>query len=71
MRIYQITPLGRRVAGSIKAGDTPAMKVLRYLAMMGSASKDQIQNYTGLDDTNLGMAIRKLRSRGNPFITEV
>jgi hypothetical protein len=38
---------------------------------MGSASRDQIKNYTGLDDATLGMALRKLRSRDNPFIAEV
>lgn len=71
MKIYQITPLGQRVAGSIHAADTPAMKVLRYLRAVGSASKDQIQNYTGFDDATLGQAIRKLRSQRNPFIVEV
>lgn len=71
MKIYQITPIGRKVAASIYAADTPAMRVLRYLRSMGSASRDQIKNYTGLDDATLGMALRKLRSRDNPFIAEV
>ncbi len=71
MIIYQITPLGQRVASSIHAADTPSMRVLRYLRSVGSASKDQIQNYTGLDDATLGQALRKIKSQRNPFIVEV
>lgn len=69
MKIYQITNLGIRLARSIKNPDTPTTKVLNYLDNRGSATTDQIVNYTGMDGGTVGNALRKLK--GMNVVSEV
>lgn len=64
MKIYQITNLGIRLARSIKNPDAPTTKILVYLDNRGSATTDQIINYTGMDGGTIGSAIRKMKGMG-------
>ena len=61
MRVYQLTPEGKKIARSVNDTGSGAWKVLRYLDRVGSATTDQIAQYTGLQGQELASAIGQLK----------
>ena len=60
MKIYSITDNGARAAKSVHNPSTGAYRVLYYLARVGSATTEQIQTGTGLDDSDMRVSLSLL-----------
>lgn len=64
MTVYSLTPEGKKIARSVNDTGSGAWKVLRYLDRVGSATTDQITQYTGLQGQELASALRVLKRKG-------
>lgn len=64
MRIYQITPLGKRLARTTNNPDTPNWRILHYLDHPGYATSDQISLGTGLDENTALGSLSLLKRKG-------
>jgi len=61
MKIYEITADGARAARNIHNPSSGAYRVLNYLAKVGKATTEQVQNGTRLDDVDLRVSLSALR----------
>ena len=64
MRIYSLTPLGKRMARSTMSQDSPGWRVIHYLDKVGQSTSEQVAQYCGLTHIQAGMALRKLQQKG-------
>lgn len=64
MTVYSLTPEGKKIARSVNDTGSSAWRIVRYLDRVGSATTDQITQYTGLQGQELASALRVLRRKG-------
>lgn len=70
MKVYALTQWGRRLARSTRNPDTAPYKVISYLDKVGHATKEQIVSFTGLQESEAGMALSRLRRHNPPLVVE-
>jgi len=64
MRIYTLTPLGKRLARSTRNPDTSAWRVVHYLDSVGHSTPDQVASYTGMEEGEASGTLARLRRKG-------
>lgn len=64
MKIYQLTPLGKRLARNTSNPDTANWRVLHYLDGVEYSTGDQVAIYTGLEDGQALGALGTLKRKG-------
>ena len=64
MKIYALTPLGKRLARSTQNPDTPGWRIVHYLDNTGYATPDQVAGGTGMDEGEVGTNMGFLRRKG-------
>lgn len=69
MHIYTLTPIGKKLARSVTAPDSPAYRVIAHLDQVGHSTTDQIAEYCGLSTRDTASILGKLRRR--KVVTEV
>ncbi len=68
MKLWALTPLGKRAARSTRNPDTPAYRIIHCLDALGNATQDQIVSYTGLSSGQVGIALSKLSHTEPPLV---
>ena len=63
MKIYQLTPLGKRLARSVSNPDTEAWRVVHYLDRVGRSTPDQIAMGASMPGSAAGVLVG-LRNKG-------
>jgi len=63
LRIYSLTPLGFKMARSVRTPNSPEWKVVHFLDKR-DASDEQLAEFTGIDRGSLSAALRHLKARG-------
>jgi len=75
MRIYALTPLGKKLARNTNNPDTAEWKVVHALDFRGYGTADQIASDANLDYNETAMALNKLKrsvnGNGQSIVTEV
>ena len=64
MKIYALSPLGKRLARGTSNPDTANWRVLHYLDSVSYATNDQVAIYTGLEDNQALGALGTLKRKG-------
>lgn len=64
MNIYQLTPIGRKLALNTTNPDTPGWRVIHSLYQLGYGTPDQLSLTTGLSEGEASMALRTLKRKG-------
>lgn len=67
MRVYALTPWGRRLARSTRNPNTAGFRAVHYLDRVGSATQDQLADNTGVNSTEL----MRMRNARPPIVAEV
>ena len=72
MKIYVLTPLGKRLARSTNNPDTPQWKVVHALDFRGYGTLDQITEDANVSSGEAAVAIRELKRgvNGQSIVTE-
>lgn len=70
MKIYQLTPVGKKLARSTSNPDTVGWRVVHHLDRVGQATPDQIASSTGLAEQDINLALVRLRNMQPPVVTE-
>ena len=63
MKIYALTPLGKKLARSTSNPDTPGWRIVHYLDGVGHATPDQIASYIGLSGGEVASSLSALRRK--------
>ena len=64
MRIYTLTPLGKRLARSTRNPDTTAWRIVHHLDKVGHETPDQIAGYTGISEGEASGTLSTLKRKG-------
>lgn len=63
MRIYALTPIGRKLARSTSNPDSPAYRVVAHLDQTGHATVEQVAEFSGLSASEASGILRVLRRK--------
>jgi len=63
MRIYTLTPIGRKLARSVSNPDSAAYRVVHFLDQMGHSTTEQIADFCGVSQSEASAILGKLRRR--------
>lgn len=61
MRIFALTPVGKRLARSVTNPDSPGYRVVAHLDQAGHATIEQIAEFCGMSEKEASSVIRKLK----------
>ena len=63
LRIYQLTPIGKKLARSVSNPDSPAYRVVHFLDQQGQGTADQVAQFCGISQGQASMLLGRLRRR--------
>ena len=63
MRIYTITPIGRKIARSVYNSDEIGFKIIAFLDKVGSSTVEQIADYCGAGVGETASILGRLRRK--------
>lgn len=70
MKLYTLTPLGRRLARNTNNPDTPGWKIVHWLDSVGYQTPEQIADGTGLSGSDTSSWLGQLRRAKPPIVSE-
>ena len=70
MRIYQLTPIGRKMARSTNNPDTNAWRIIHHLDRVGEATAERIALATGMSEGEASTTLSRM-ARVKPQIVRL
>lgn len=67
MHIYELTPIGKKLARSVSNPDSPAYQVIAHLDRVGHSTAEQTAEFCGIDAREASSILSRL-SRSRPKI---
>jgi len=64
MKIYMLTPLGKRLARSTHNPDTTAWRIVHHLDSVGHSTPDQVSQFVGVSEGETAGILAGLRRKG-------
>jgi len=63
MRIYALTPIGKRLARSVNNPDSPAYRIITHLDQVGHSTTEQAAQFCGMSPREASSILSVLRRR--------
>ena len=63
MHIYSLTSVGKKLARSVNAPDSPAYRIIRFLDQQGHSTTEQIAEFCGISVREASSVLGTLRRK--------
>lgn len=63
IRIYTLTPVGKKLARSVSNPDSAAYRIVHFLDQVGHSTTEQIADFCGVSSSEASVILGKLRRR--------
>lgn len=71
MKIYALTPLGKRLARSTNNPDTAGWKIVHHLDGVGRGTPDQIASFIGISEEEVATTLSTLKRKKPAIVQEL
>lgn len=71
MKIYALTPMGKRLARSTNSPDTTGWKIVHHLDGVGHGTPDQIADYIGVSQEETATTLATLKRKKPAIVQEL
>ena len=63
LRIYQLTPIGHRLARSVSNPDSAAYRIVHFLDQQGQSTSEQVAEFCGISEGEASAILSNLRRK--------